>query len=58
MYIKEEPEVAASYVKTGPEMRSLIVTENIFNGANYSMDEIHIKEEPLQDDEVSGLLNS
>ena len=53
MYIKKEPEVASSYVKTGPEMRSLVVTENRFNGANYSMDEIHIKEEPLQD-EVSG----
>ena len=57
MYIKEEPQVAASYVKSQPEMRSLVVTENKFNGANYSMDEIHIKEEPLQDDKVSGLLN-
>ena len=57
MYIKEKPEVAASYVKTEPEMRSLVVTENRFNGADYSMDKIHIKEEPLQDDQVSELLD-
>ena len=57
MYIKGEPEVTASSVKTEPEMMSLVVTENRFNGANYSMNEIDIKEEPLEVDEVSELLN-
>ena len=34
-------------------MKPLLITEKGFNGANYSMDEIDIKEEPLQDDLVS-----
>ena len=34
-------------------MKPLIITENGFNGANYSMDEIDIKEESLQDYLVS-----
>ena len=57
MCIKDEPQVPAMYIKKEPEMSSIVVTENRFNGANYSTDEIHIKEEPLQDDEVSELLN-
>ena len=57
VYIKEEPEDAASLVKIEPEMKPLIVTKNGFDGTNYSMDEIDIKEEPLQDDFVSELLN-
>ena len=34
-------------------MKPLLITEKGFNGDNYSMDEIYIKEEPLQDDSVS-----
>ena len=34
-------------------MKPLLITEKDFNGANYSMDAIHIKEKPLQDDLVS-----
>ena len=56
MYIKEEPEDTASHVKIEPEIKPLVVTDNGFNG-NYSMDGINIKEEPLQDDFVSELLN-
>ena len=51
--IKEELEDAAPHVKIDPEMKPLLITEKGFNGANYSMDEIDIKEEPLQDDLVS-----
>ena len=50
VYIKEEPKDAASLIKIEPEMKSLIVTKNGFDG-------IDIKEEPLQDDFVSELLN-
>ena len=53
VYIKEELEDAAPHVKIENEMKPLIITENGFNGANYSMDEIDIKEEPLQDYLVS-----
>ena len=38
-------------------MKPLLITEKCFNGANNSMDEIHIKEEPLQDDLVSEFHN-
>ena len=34
-------------------MKPLLITEKCFNGANYSTDEIDIKEEPLQDYLVS-----
>ena len=34
-------------------MNPLLITGTGFNEANYSMDEIYIKEEPLQDDLVS-----
>ena len=34
-------------------MKSLLIMEKGFNEANYSMDEIDIKEEPLQDYLVS-----
>ena len=34
-------------------MKPLLITEEGFNGTNYSMDEIDIKEEPLQDHLVS-----
>ena len=34
-------------------MKPLLITEKGFNGAIYSMDEIDIKEEPLQDYLVS-----
>ena len=57
MYIKEEPEDAACCVKIDPEMNPLAVTENGFNGTNFSMGGIDVKEEPLQDDFVSILLN-
>ena len=57
VYIKEEPKDAASLVKIEPEIKPLVVTGNVFNGTIYSMDEINIKEEPLQDDLVSELLN-
>ena len=56
-YIKEEPEDAACCVKIKPEMKPVAVTENGFNGTNFSISEIDIKEEPLQDDFVSILLN-
>ena len=39
-------------------MKPLLITEKGFNGANYSMDEIDIKEEPLQDDLVSEFYNN
>ena len=51
--IKEELEDATPHVKIENEMKPLIITENGFNGANYSIDEIDIKEEPLQDHLVS-----
>ena len=51
--IKEELEDAAPHVKIEPEMKPLLITVKGFNGANYSMDEIDIKEEPLQDYLVS-----
>ena len=53
VYIKEELEDAAPHVKIENEMNPLLITEKGFNGANYSMDEIDIKEEPLQDHLVS-----
>ena len=34
-------------------MKPLLITEKGLNGANYSLDEIDIKEEPLQDYLVS-----
>ena len=34
-------------------MKPLLITEKGFNEANYSLDGIDIKEEPLQDDLVS-----
>ena len=52
VYIKEELEDAAPHVKIVPEMKLLQCTKKCFNGANYFMDEIDIKEEPLQDDLV------
>ena len=57
MYIKEEPEDVACCVIIEPEMKPLAVTENGFKGTNFSMGWIDIKEEPLQDDFVSILLN-
>ena len=57
VYIKEEPEDATSHVKIEPEMKPLVVTKNCFNGANYSREDIYMKEEPLQDDFVSELLD-
>ena len=52
--IKEELEDATPHVKSENEMKPLLITEKGFNGANYSMDEIDIKEEPpLQDYLVS-----
>ena len=57
VYIKEEPADAAPYIKIEPEMKPLVVTENGFNGTNYSIGEITIKEEPLEDNLVSKLLN-
>ena len=48
VYIKEEPEDAASHEKNEHEMKPLV-------GTNYSMDDIDIKEEALQDDFVSEL---
>ena len=56
VYIKEELKDSESLVKIEPE--PLVVTKNGVNGTNYCMDEIDIKEEPLQDDLVSELLNS
>ena len=38
-------------------MKPLVVTKKDLNGTNYSIDEIDIKEEPLEDDLVSELLN-
>ena len=38
-------------------MKLFLITEKGFNGANNSMDEIYIKEEPLQDDLVSEFCN-
>ena len=38
-------------------MKPLLITEYGFNGANYSLDEIEIKEEPLQDELVSEFYN-
>ena len=55
--IKEELEDAAPRVKIEPEMKPLLITEKGFNGDNYSMDEIVIKEEPLQDNLVSEFHN-
>ena len=56
--IKEELEDAAHHVKIEPEMKPLLITGNGFNGANFSIDEIDIKEEPLQDDLVSEFYNN
>ena len=56
--IKEALEDAALHVKIEPEMKPLLITGKGFNGANYSMDEIDIKEEPLQDDLVSEFHNN
>ena len=53
VHIKEELEDATPHVKIENEMKPLLITEKSFNGANYSMDEIDIKEEPLQDHLVS-----
>ena len=39
-------------------MKPLLITEKGFNGANYSMDEIDIKEEPRQDHLVSEFYNN
>ena len=52
-YIREELEDAAPHDKIEPEMKPLLITEKGFNGDNRSLDEIDIKEEPLQDDLVS-----
>ena len=57
VYIKEEPDDASSSVKIEPKMGPVAVTENGINGTNYSMVGIGIKEEPIQDDLVSELLN-
>ena len=57
VYIKEEPTDAASLANDEPEMKPLLDIKSGFNVTNYSMDEIDIKEEPLQDDLVSELLN-
>ena len=56
--IKEELEDATPRVKIDPEMKPLLITEKGFIGANYSMDEIDIKEEPLHDDLVSEFCNN
>ena len=58
VYLKEELKDAEYLVQIEPEMKPLVVPKNGFKGANYSMDEIDIKEEPLQDDLVSELLNN
>ena len=58
VYIKEEPKDAEYLVKIKPEMKPLVVPKDGFNETNYSMEEIDIKEEPLQDDLVSELLNN
>ena len=50
---KEELEDATLYVKIEPEMKPLLITEFSFNEASSTMDEICIKEEPIQDDLVS-----
>ena len=56
--IKEELEDAVHHVKIEPETKPLLITGKAFNGANYSMDEIDIKEESLQDDLVSEFHNN
>ena len=56
-FIKEEPEDATPDVKIEHEMKPLVVTGKCLNGTNYSMDEIDIKEEPLEADLVSELRN-
>ena len=58
VHIKEELEDAAPHVKIEPDMKPLLITEKGLNGANYSMDEIDIKEEPLQYDLVSEFYNN
>ena len=41
------------HVKIEPEIKPLLITQKGFNGANNSMDEIDIKEEPLHEELVS-----
>ena len=53
VYIKEELKDASPLVKIELETNSLLITEKYFNGTDYSMDEIYIKNEPLPDDLVS-----
>ena len=53
--MEEGLEDAAPHVKSEPEMKPLLITQKVFNGTNNSMEEIYIKEEPLQDDLVSKL---
>ena len=55
--IKEELEDATPHAKIEPEMKPLLITEFGFNGTNCSMDEIDIKDEPLQDELVSEFYN-
>ena len=55
VYIKEELEDDAPHDEIEPEMKPLLITGKGFNGANYSMDEINIKEEPLHEELVSEL---
>ena len=38
-------------------MKPLLITEFCFNGANYFVDKIDIKDEPLQDELVSVFYN-
>ena len=56
-HIKEEPEDIVPHVKIEREMMPLVFTEKDLNRSNFSIDDIYIKEEPLQDDLVSELLN-
>ena len=53
MKIKEEFVDAAPHIKIEPERKRLLITEKGFIEANYSIDDIDIKEEPLQNDLVS-----
>ena len=41
------------HVKIEPEMKPLLITQKGFNGANNSMDEMDIKEEPPHEELVS-----
>ena len=48
--IKEELVEATPHVKIELEMEPLLITEKGFQGVNYDMDGIDIKEEPLQEE--------